>query len=182
MNKGIAKKATVIAVVSCLVIGSVFAGHKPEPKKRMRNEDFPRDERPMRGKDFSREERPMDDTMEPAAAENSIRGDWGVRDAGKAVKVEFDRDGTMEIKWQQNLASETEWKGFWTATDSEIMFTVKMKETETWTNNTKQELRESMNVTWKIRYSKTDDTLTLTSSDLPKELANLTLSRIGRHR
>ena len=97
MNKGIAKKATVIAVVSCLVIGSVFAGHKPEPKKRMRNEDFPRDERPM------------DDTMEPAAAENSIRGDWGVRDAGKAVKVEFDRDGTMEIKWQQNLASETEW-------------------------------------------------------------------------
>ena len=148
----------------------------------MRNEDFPRDERPMRGKDFPRDERPMDDTMEPAAAENSIRGDWGVRDAGKAVKVEFDRDGTMEIKWQQNLASETEWKGFWTATDSEIMFTVKMKETETWTNNTKQELRESMNVTWKIRYSRTDDTLTLTSSDLPKELANLTLSRIGRHR
>ena len=181
MNKSIAKKATAVAVGSFLLVGSIFAdSHKSEWKKRMRSSDFPRDEKLMGGKDFPRGERPMGGNMDPAVQGSSIRGDWGIRDSGKAVKVEFDRDGTMEIKWQQGLASETEWKGFWTATDTEIAFTVKMKETETWTNNTKQELRERMSATWKIQYVKTDDTLTLTGSDLPKELTNLTLYRIGR--
>ena len=178
MNKGMTKKATVIAVASFLAVGSIFAdSHKSEWKNRMRSDDMPRNEKLLRGKDFPRGEMPMGGNMTPATMGTSLMGDWGIRDAERAVKVEFDRDGTMELKWQQGLASETEWKGFWTATDSEITFTVKTKKTETWRNNAKQELREKMNTTWKIQYVKTDDTLTLTGSDLPKELANLTLYR-----
>lgn len=38
-----------------------------------------------------------------------------------------------------------------------------------------------MNAVWKLQYTRNDDnTLTLRGSDLPKELANLTLSRQGR--
>ena len=65
----------------------------------------------------------------------------------------------------------------WTATDSEITFTVKSKETETWTNGMKQETREAMNAVWKIKYTLSGDSLTLTGSDLPKELANNTVYR-----
>jgi len=61
-----------------------------------------------------------------------------------------------------------------------LIHTVKTKETETWINGAKKEVRENINATWKIQYSITDDTLTLTGSDLPKELANLQLSRTGR--
>ncbi|MGP1455293.1 MAG: hypothetical protein ACTTJ7_06005 [Treponema sp.] len=181
MNKGLAKTATAVAVASFLAIGSIFAdSHKSEWKERMRSDDMPCDAKSIPCKDFPQGERSMHSNMAPAVMGNSIMGDWGIRDAGKAVKVEFDRNGTMEIKWQQGLALETEWKGFWTSTDTEITFTVKMKETETWTDNTKQELRERMSATWKIQYVQTDDTLTLTGNDLPKELTNLTLYRIGR--
>lgn len=76
--------------------------------------------------------------------------------------------------------SSTEWEGFWTATDTEITFTVRNKKTETWTNGVKKETRENANITWKIQYTRTADTLTLTGSDLPQELSNLTLSRHGR--
>ena len=37
-----------------------------------------------------------------------------------------------------------------------------------------------MNASWKLQYTRTDDTLTLSGNDLPKELANLTLARQGR--
>ena len=86
----------------------------------------------------------------------------------------------MEIEWMQGFTLSTEWEGFWTATDTEITFTVRNKETETWTNGAKKETRESMNASWKLQYTRTDDTLTLSGNDLPKELANLTLSRQGR--
>ena len=86
----------------------------------------------------------------------------------------------MEIEWMQGFTLSTEWEGFWTATDTEITFTVRNKETETWTNGAKKETRESMNASWKLQYTRTDDTLTLSGSDLSKELANLTLSRQGR--
>ena len=131
-----------------------------------------------KGGEFNR--RPM---MNDAAAptENSIMGKWIARDETKAVKVEFDRDGSMEIEWLQGFTSSTEWEGFWTSTDTEITFTVRSKETETWTNGSKKETRESMNAVWKLQYTRNDDnTLTLSGSDLPKELANLTLSRHGR--
>ncbi|MGP1457731.1 MAG: hypothetical protein ACTTKL_00240 [Treponema sp.] len=164
MNKGM-KKMAAIGAASVLFACTVFA--KSDSKKRMR-------------KDFSRNERMANGGMTQDSMGNSLIGDWGMRDDGKVVKVEFDRDGEMEIKWQQGLSSETEWKGFWTATETEITFTVRMKETETWTNNAKQELRENVNETWAIKYEKTDDTLTLTSSNLPKELANLTLTWMER--
>ena len=118
--------------------------------------------------------------MNDAAAQtgNSVMGKWIARDENKAVKVEFDRDGSMEIEWLQGVTSSTEWEGFWTSTDTEITFTVRSKETETWTNGSKKETRESMNAVWKLQYTRNDDnTLTLRGSDLPKELANLTLSR-----
>lgn len=171
MNKGIAKKAIVIAVVLFLLGGSVFAdSHKPNSKEGKRGH----------GKSFMYNKSPANSSAEIGTAGYQLMGDWMFRDTDKAVKVEFDLDGTMEIKWNQGFASETEWKGFWTATDTEITFTIKIKETETWINGAKKELREDINETWKIQYSKTDDTLTLTGSDLPKELANLQLSRIGR--
>ena len=81
----------------------------------------------------------------------------------------------MEITWKQGFTSEIEWKGTWTASDSEITFTVRSKETETRTNGTKQETREAVNAVWKIKYKLSGDTLTLTSSDLPKEVANGTV-------
>lgn len=131
-----------------------------------------------KGGEFNR--RPM---MNDAAAQtgNSVMGKWIARDENKAVKVEFDHDGSMEIEWLQGFTSSTEWEGFWTSTDTEITFTVRSKETETWTNGAKKEIRESMNTVWKLQYTRNDDnTLSLTGSDLPKELANLTLSRQGR--
>lgn len=107
-------------------------------------------------------------------------GDWVVREADKAVQLDLDRGGEMELEWQQNLNTMTEWEGFWTATDTEITFEVRSKKTKSWTNGAKKETRESMNETWKLQYTRTGDTLTLTGSDLPKELGELTLYREGR--
>ncbi|MBP3708890.1 MAG: hypothetical protein J6I73_00560 [Treponema sp.] len=78
----------------------------------------------------------------------------------------------MKIEWKQGFLAETEWEGFWTATDSEITFTVRSKELEDWTSGTKKETRESMNAVWKIAYTLDGDKLTLTCSDLPKEIGN----------
>lgn len=169
MNKGIAKRAAVVTVALFVLAGSVFAdSHKPNWKEG------------KRGKGFIRTERLMGRSAEIGTAGYAIMGDWVFRGSDKAVKIELDRDGSMEITWHQGLDLKTEWKGFWTATESEISFTVKMKETEIWVNGSQKEVRESMNAVWKIRYSKTDDTLRLTSSDLPKELADLTLYRLSR--
>ncbi len=41
----------------------------------------------------------------------------------------------------------------------------------------KQETREAMNAVWKIKYTLSGDSLMLTGSDLPKELANNTVYR-----
>ncbi|MBQ9494130.1 MAG: hypothetical protein IJR50_00650 [Treponema sp.] len=76
----------------------------------------------------------------------------------------------MEIIWKQGFMTETEWKGFWTATDSEITFTVRIKEVEDWSGGTKKKTSESMNAVWKIAYTRDGNTLTLNSSDLPKEI------------
>ena len=171
MNKGIAKKARVITIALFLLGVSVFAdSHKPNSKEGKHGH----------GKGFTYNKRSADSKADIGTAGYQLMGDWVFRGTDKAVKVEFDRDGTMEIKWHQGFDSETEWEGFWTATDTEITFTVKTKETETWINGAKKEVRENINATWKIQYSRTDDTLTLTGSDLPKELANLQLSRTGR--
>ena len=112
--------------------------------------------------------------------ENSVIGDWVVRDTDKAVKLDLDRDGEMELEWQQNLNSSTEWEGFWTATDTELTFEVRRKKTKSWTNGVKKESRESMHESWKLQYTHTGDTLTLTSNSLPKELSGLTFYREGR--
>ena len=178
MKKSIAKKATAVAVMSFLLVGSIFAGQKSDSKKRMRGDNVPRNEKVMRDKEVPPAETPMDSSMTSTTMENGITGEWGLRDNDKEIKVTFGNDGTMGIQWKQGTASSTDWKGVCATTDSEITFTVNSKETKT--NNTKQMMREDMNATWKIQYAKTNDTLTLTSSDLPQELANLTLSRIGR--
>ncbi|UTC57130.1 hypothetical protein ABK01_01855 [Treponema sp. OMZ 305] len=197
MNKQMVKKAAAFGIVAVLSVGAVFAKpHQSNSKDWKHHNDAGAAERPMpydgksgefnerqmqpdgKGGEFNR--RPM---MNDAAAQtgNSVMGKWIARDENKAVKVEFDRDGSMEIEWLQGFTSSTEWEGFWTATDTEVTFTVRSKETETWTNGSKKEIRESMNAVWKLQYTRNDDnTLTLTGSDLPKELANLTLSRQGR--
>ena len=172
--KKIVKNTAALGIAVLLLTGFVFAdSRKSNSKKLPRGDEFARPElpgdAPMRG----------DTRMKRGRAagpmENSVMGDWIVRDTDKIVKVEFDRDGTMEITWKQGFASEVEWKGYWTATDSEITFTVRSKETETWTNGKKKETRESMNEVWKITYVRDGDTLKLTSSDLPKEVAGGTV-------
>ena len=182
MNKQMVKKAAAFGIVAVLSVGAVFAKpHQSNSKDWKHHNDAGAAERPMpydgKGGEFNR--RPM---MNDAAAQtgNSIMGKWIARDENKAVKVEFDRDGSMEIEWLQGFTSSTGGEGFWTATDTEVTFTVRSKETETWTNGSKKETRESMNAVWKLQYTRNDDnTLTLRGSDLPKELANLTLSRQG---
>ena len=183
MNKQMVKKAAAVGVVAVLAVGAVFAKpHQSNSKGWKHRDDAGAAERPMpydgKGGEFNR--RPMmNDATAPT--ENSIMGKWIARDETKAVKVEFDRDGSMELEWLQGFTSSAEWDGFWTSTDTEITFTVRSKETETWTNGSKKETRESMNAVWKLQYTRNDDnTLTLSGSDLPKELANLTLSRHGR--
>lgn len=131
------------------------------------------------------DKRPCDDQQLRGAGtrgtmENSVIGDWVVRDADKAVKLDLDRDGEMELEWQQNLNSSTEWEGFWTATDTELTFEVRSKKTKSWTNGVKKESRESMHESWKLQYTHTGDTLTLTSNSLPKELSGLTFYHEGR--
>lgn len=197
MNKQMVKKAAAFGIVAVLAVGAVFAKpHQSNSKDWKHHNDAGAAERPMphngKGGEFNERQmqpdgksgefnrRPM---MNDAAAQtgNSVMGKWIARDENKAVKVEFDRDGSMEIEWLQGFTSSTEWEGFWTATDTEVTFTVRSKETETWTNGSKKEIRESMNAVWKLQYTRNDDnTLTLTGSDLPKELANLTLARQGR--
>lgn len=170
LMKKIVKNTAALGIAVLLLTGFVFAdSRKSNSKKLPRGDEFARPElpgdAPMRG----------DTRMKRGRAagpmENSVMGDWIIRTDTKIVKVEFDRDGTMEIKWMQGFTSETEWKGYWTATDSEITFTVRSKETETWADGKKQETRESMNEVWKITYTRDGDTLTLTSGDLPKEIA-----------
>ena len=169
MNKQMVKKAAAFGVVAVLAVGVVFAKpHQSNSKDWKHRDDAGAMECPM-----------MNDAAAPKG--NTIMGKWIARDETKAVKVEFDRDGSMEIEWLQGFTSSTEWEGFWTSTDTEITFIVRSKETETWTNGSKKETRESMNAVWKLQYTRNDDnTLTLSGSDLPKELANLTLSRQGR--
>ncbi|UTC42850.1 hypothetical protein [Treponema sp. OMZ 857] len=197
MNKQMVKKAAAFGIVAVLSVGAVFAKpHQSNSKDWKHHNDAGAAERLMphngkggefnerqmqpdgKGGEFNR--RPMmNDAATPTG--NSIMGKWIARDENKAVKVEFDRDGSMEIEWLQGFTSSTEWEGFWTSTDTEVTFTVRSKETETWTNGSKKETRESMNAVWKLQYTRNDDNmLTLRGSDLPKELANLTLSRQGR--
>ena len=183
MNKQMVKKAAAFGVVAVLAVGVVFAkAHQSNSKDWKHRDDAGAMECPMmndgKGGEFNRRSM-MNDAAAPKG--NTIMGKWIARDETKAVKVEFDRDGSMEIEWLQGFTSSTEWEGFWTSSDTEITFTVRSKETETWTNGSKKETRESMNAVWKLQYTRNDDnTLTLSGSDLPKELANLTLSRQGR--
>ncbi len=160
--KNVVKKTAALSTVAVLLVCSAFADSpKSNSKKHMQSD-----------KSF---ERPAHKDRTFVPAENSVLGDWILRESDKIIKVEFDRDGTMEITWKQGFTSEIEWKGTWTASDSEITFTVRSKETETRTNGTKQETREAVNTVWKIKYKLSGDTLTLTSSDLPKEVANGTV-------
>ena len=160
--KNVVKKTAALSTAALLLVCSAFADSpKSNSKKHMHSDKFA--------------ERPAHTDRNYVPAENSVLGDWILRENDKIVKAEFDRDGTMEITWKQGFTSEIEWKGSWTATDSEITFTVRSKETETWTNGTKRETREAVNAVWKIKYKLSGDTLTLTSSDLPKEVANGTV-------
>ena len=172
----IIKKTVAAGIAALLLAGSIFAdSHKSNSKKMPRGGDFARQEMYTDACSPMYKEKPMRCVRAAGPMQNSVMGDWIVRDTDKIVKAEFDRDGTMEITWKQGFASEIEWKGYWTATDSEITFTVRSKETETWTNGKKKETRESMNEVWKITYVRDGDTLTLTSRDLPKEVAGGTV-------
>ena len=176
MKKKIIKKTVAAGIAALLLAGSVFAdSHKSNSKKLPHGDDFAQREMNADGRSPMHGERSVKRVRAAGPIQNSVMGDWIVRDTDKIVKVEFDRDGTMEITWKQGFASEIEWKGYWTATDSEITFTVRSKETETWTNGKKKETRESMNEVWKITYVRDGDTLKLTSSDLPKEVAGGTV-------
>nr|WP_180485071.1 hypothetical protein [Treponema socranskii] len=176
MKTKIIKTTVAAGIAALLLAGSVFAdSHKSNSKKPPRGDEFERREIQGDTDALMHGERRMKRGGAAGPMQNSVMGDWIVRDTDKIVKAEFDRDGTMEITWKQGFASEIEWKGYWTATDSEITFTVKSKETETWTNGKKKEMRESMNEVWKITYTRDGDTLTLTSSDLPKEVAGGTV-------
>ena len=165
-----------LGIAVLLLTGSVFAdSHKSNSKKMPHRDDFAHCEMNADGRSPMHRERPMKRVRAAGPIQNSVIGDWIVRDTDKIVKVEFDRDGTMEITWKQGFTSEIEWKGYWAATDSEITFTVNSKETETWTDGKKKETRESMNEVWKITYVRDGDALTLTSGDLPKEVAGGTV-------
>ena len=172
MKMKIIKKTVAAGVAVILLTGAVFAdSHKSNAKKPPRGDEFERREIQGDTDALMHGERRMKRGGAAGPADNSVIGDWIVRTTDTIVKAEFDRDGTMEITWKQGFTSETEWKGFWTVTDSEITFTVRIKETETWTNGKKRETRESMNEVWKIAYARDGETLTLTSDDLPKEIA-----------
>ena len=153
MKKKIIKKTVAAGIAALLLAGSVFAdSHKSNSKKLPDGDDFAHREMNADGRSPMHGERSVKRVRATGPMQNSVMGDWIVRDTDKIVKVEFDRDGTMEIT-----------------------FTVRRKETETWTNGKKKETRESMNEVWKITYVRDGDTLKLMSSDLPKEVAGGTV-------
>ena len=83
-------------------VGAVFAKpHQSNSKDWKRHGDAGFNERPM-----------MQGDKGVAPMGNSIMDKWVARDENKAVKVEFDRDGTMEIEWMQGFTLSTEWGGF----------------------------------------------------------------------
>ena len=96
--KNVVKKTAALSTVAVLLVCSAFADSPKSNSKKHTQSD----------KSF---ERPAHKGRTFVPAENSVTGDWILRESDKIIKVEFDRDGTMEITWKQGFTSEIEWKG-----------------------------------------------------------------------
>lgn len=145
--------------------GKIAEMKKPDIK-------FPDQKKPNR--------RYLDDEFEEEkfSAHFPIYGDWIFRTQTSEVEVEFERDGEMEITVKDGFTKKTKWKGFFKRKDSSVVFSVYLKETETWRDGRKNKSRERVNEEWKISCSSQEGKLILSSREFPKELERrLTLVR-----
>lgn len=165
MHKQRGKKTTLIGMLALFSIGVVFA----------KSYKFNIVENINSAKTVGREYLKKDSSTVIMPMSNAVAGEWIARDDHKEVIIECERSGTMEIEWKQGFTRSTEWHGKWTATDTELTLTILTKETTTWENGFKKETRENIHAVWKIQYTRTGNTLTVSGQDLPKELRDLTL-------
>ncbi len=112
-----------------------------------------------------------------AQAGNSfaIVGDWVFNNANYFVKIEIDYDGDMEVKLIEQNQLETEWEGYWTASENQIFFNAYKKETKDYSRSFFDETKTRVNERWVFDYSLTDQGLTLTCSNLPDAVAKNSL-------
>lgn len=101
----------------------------------------------------------------------AVVGDWVFNNANYFVKIEIDYDGDMEVKLVEQNRLETEWEGYWTASDKQIFFNAYKKETKDYSRSYFNESKTRVTERWVFDYSLTDQGLTLTCSNLPSEVA-----------
>lgn len=112
----------------------------------------------------------------PARGMTALEGDWIYYDNNYLVEIDFDHDGDMEIKVRDSSQTETEWEGYWSATASQITFSVVKKEVKNYSNTARRKSTERVSETWTIDYSlSADGKLTLTCDSLPAEIASNTV-------
>lgn len=113
----------------------------------------------------------------PAQAGNSfsVVGDWVFTDSNYFVKIEIDYDGDMEVKMMEQNRIETEWEGYWSASDSQIFFNAYKKETKDYTRTMWNESKVRVNERWVFDYKMTDQGLVLTCPNLPGTAAKESL-------
>lgn len=153
MNRKTFKKAAVtlmaLAFASFAVL-PIFAHGEKRPKPR---EHFPR--------------------QLMTQEQMQIAGEWTYFDNNYFVKIDFDRDGDMEIKLREGNLNETEWEGFWTATVNQITFNVVKKEVKDYTNASRRKTTERLFENWTINYSfDSNGALLLSCENLPGQVAS----------
>lgn len=153
MNRKTLKKAAVALMAFSLASFSVFPIFAHGEKRQRNREPF---SRPLM-------------TQE----QMQIAGDWTYFDNNYLVKIDFDRDGDMEIKLREGNLSETEWEGFWTATANQITFNVVKKEVKDYTNASRRKTTERLFENWTINYSfDSNGALLLSCENLPSQVAS----------
>lgn len=105
----------------------------------------------------------------------AVVGDWLFNDANYYVKIEIDYDGDMEVKLVEQNRIETEWEGYWTASDKQIFFNAYKKETKDYSRSYFNESKTRVTERWVFDYSISDQGLTLTCSNLPEAVAKNSL-------
>lgn len=112
-----------------------------------------------------------------AQAGNSfaVVGDWLYSDTNYFVKIDVDYDGDMEVKLMEQNHIETEWEGYWTATDKQLFFNAYKKETKDYSHSFFNESKTRINERWVFDYTLTDQGILFTCANLPGTAAKNSL-------
>lgn len=128
---------------------------------------------PLFAKDWHKNNHPHFTNSILTQEQMQIAGDWTYFDNNYFVKIDFDRDGDLEIKLREGNKTETEWEGFWTASANQITFNVVKKEVKDYTTTMQRKTTERLAETWTINYSfDSSGALLLTCSNLPNQVAS----------